>query len=119
MSEKIKVMIKEAFIDGCLTSGMTDSAAECFYEMSEWPKKQIDDGWISVDDKLPLSIEDFSGFSKPIIGNLTKDVLVTDGVDVWLAGFMMWFDNKVSGHHFSCIGNPTHWMPLPNPPDTK
>ena len=77
------------------------------------------DGWISVDDNMPLSIDDFSHCSKPVIMSLTKDVIVTNGEEVWVAEFMMWVDNQVSGHIFTCLGTPTHWMPLPSPPRTK
>lgn len=73
------------------------------------------DEWINVVDKLPLSIDDFHEFKKPIIGSLSKQVLVSDGLNTWETEFSMWFDNSVSGHNFGCIGSPTHWQLLPSP----
>jgi hypothetical protein len=70
------------------------------YEMTITPQP-----WIPVSERLPVDIP--HGYC-----------LVTDGTDVGTANYSK--ESKVFDH---CIDRdcwkPTHWMPLPEPPEVK
>jgi len=86
------------------------------FEKDAWNARAPQSEWISVDDELPISIDDFHNFTNPIIGSLTKKVIVTDGKTSWEAEFYFWADNKVTGYDWICLGNVVAWQPLPTPP---
>ena len=54
--------------------------------------------WISVEERLP---------------DVRHSALVTDGEELYLAYYYYGLDGT---HHWDSPFQPTHWMPLPNPP---
>lgn len=58
-------------------------------------------GWISVEDKLP---------------EIQGVYLVSDGVDVDAAPFLMFGDGKSIWGYSPVKGKKTHWQPMPVPP---
>lgn len=88
--------------------GLADGGDEIIKAMEAYAKVSQEDGWISVEDRLP---EDGSQclvslqfkHSEPE----TICTLFDDG---------RFFNLEDKAHAFK---NVTHWMPLPNPPKTK
>lgn len=59
--------------------------------------------WIPVDERLP---------------EISEDVLVCDDGVVWISSRAVWDDGKFWAAGLPII-KPTHWMPLPEPPEVK
>lgn len=60
--------------------------------------------WISVEEKLPEeSVEVLMLFKHNMAAG-------------WYGGEGDWYSNTDDGFYASCDGEPTHWMPLPEPP---
>jgi len=74
-------------------------------ELSLIEKLSKDDGWISVEDRLP---------------EVWQDVLVLDRwtfhYDSYLKSNGMWFINNTFYTEEAYASNVTHWQPLPNQP---
>ena len=60
--------------------------------------------WISVNERLPEE-------------NFEVLMLFKHNMAVgWYGGEGDWYSNTDDGYYASCDGEPTHWMPLPEPP---
>lgn len=94
----------KAEIDECLIRAKSKETIDTLSYLMEFAENHLNNGWISVDDKLPLA-------HRPVL------VTMTDG-KVW-QGFLNddeWYINGWSKNPFMV----THWQPLPNPPqETK
>lgn len=66
-------------------------------------------GWISVKDRLPITIENIRGQFDLV------EVIVFDGVQV-KADFYKAGMTKEFWGQFEYLDNVTHWQPLPEPP---
>jgi len=108
---------KDSFQYSCDNCGVYNGEHDHIEDAIEsWNTRSPQSEWIMVDDKLPLSIEDFHEFRKPVIGSLTESVIATDGETSWVAEFYFWSDNTVTGYDWLCLGNVIAWQPLPTPP---
>ena len=78
-------------------------------------RKYMNDGWISVDERLPMRT-----FDKKINESYQKYLVFIDGVDGWdidIAVYDFWNDKKWREAHdgYGEIENVIAWRPLPEP----
>ena len=78
-------------------------------------RKHVNDGWISVDDRLPMRTLD-----EKINESYQKYLVFIDGVDGWdidIAVYNFWNDKKWREAHdgYGEIENVIAWHPLPEP----
>ena len=78
-------------------------------------RKHVNDGWISVDDRLPMRTLD-----EKINESYQKYLVFIDGVDGWdidIAVYDFWNDKKWREAHdgYGEIENVIAWRPLPEP----
>ena len=78
-------------------------------------RKHVNDGWISVDDRLPMRTLD-----EKINESYQKYLVFIDGVDGWdidIAVYDFWNDKKWREAHdgYGEIENVIAWHPLPEP----
>jgi len=81
----------------------------------EFIRKHMNDGWISVDERLPMRTLD-----KKINESYQKYLVFIDGVDGWdidIAVYNFWNDKKWREAHdgYGEIENVIAWRPLPEP----
>ena len=91
------------------------NAASAFELCVEIIRKHMNDGWISVDERLPMRTLD-----EKINESYQKYLVFIDGVDGWdidIAVYDFWNDKKWREAHdgYGEIENVNAWRPLPEP----
>ena len=104
----------DGFIEFCTSDHEVHELLNAVQKVIEEQEERIaimsEGGWISVSKRLPKK----TGF---YIVSINKRVIDDHGEHLELKSTEMWFDGEQKVFTEHCVVfNPTHWMPLPEPP---
>ena len=115
--EKAKKIIVEHPSDKLdeIANDTAEAFIEAYKECQDIIRKHMKDGWIPVDERLPMRT-----FDEKINESYQKYLVFIDGVDGWdidIAVYDFWNDKKWHEAHdeYGEIENVIAWRPLPEP----
>lgn len=110
---------KDQEVLNAYSQGYEDGTDNFYNAAAEIIRKHMNDGWIPVDDRLPMRTLD-----EKINESYQKYLVFIDGVDGWdidIAVYDFWNDKKWHEAHdgYGEIENVIAWRPLPEPYRTE